>query len=301
MSDFGSRLKNTRKSKKITQKHLAKSLKIAQSTIANYENNLRFPGSDKLRELSEELDVSLDYLLGLTDVSSVEAINTDKPILKGAYIQLVDLLLEGNVSEAKSILEKLHRDGIDSIEMIEELFIPMLILVGDKWKKEEISIAQEHLVTESIDRLFVYISETNKFEANKDLTALFILPPGEHHIISLKMSTEYFKIRGWNIRFIGKSIPIESLISIIEKDKIDLLVLSAIMVDSINSASYIVEALKANLKEKAPKVLLGSEINSFYEDLIISFSDYHMKTLPELTERIEKIEAEIFEDREKSI
>lgn len=298
MSDFGSRLKNTRQSKKMTQKDLAKNLKIAQSTIANYENNVRFPGSDILRNISENLDVSLDYLLGLTEVFNIEVKDIQKSNLDGIHFELVNLLLDGKVSKVKSIIEKFNRDGISSIQMIEEIFIPMLRLVGDKWKKEEISIAEEHLVSELVERLFVYISETNKFEAKKDLTALFIVPPGEHHIISLKMSTEYFKIRGWNIRFIGKSIPIESLVSIIEKDKIDLLVLSAIMVDSINSSSYIVEALKANLKEKNPKILLGSEINSFYEDLIVSFSDYHIKTLPELTDKIEKIETEILKDRE---
>lgn len=297
MNDFGSRLKHIRKIKKITQKDLANSIQVGQSTIANYENNTRFPGSQILTGISDYLEVSIDYLLGLTEVEEVEEVNIEfdhEYDIKKIYLHLTQILLDGDVEQAKSIIKDISASGISTLIIIEQIFIPILELVGDKWAKDEINVAQEHYISETIDKLFSYISESYSVRQKKNLTALFMAPPGEEHTISLRMSTEYFRIRGWNILFIGRSIPILSLMEIIKKEKVDLLVLSAIRQSSINSASYLVEAMKNNLNKSFPKVLLGGkQIHGSNHNLIKSFSDYHIATLEELNHNIEIIEADL--------
>ena len=72
MSDFGKRLKLIRRKQKITQKELATALNLAQSTIANYENNIRFPGELHLRQLSDTLNVSVDYLLDIQSATNLD-------------------------------------------------------------------------------------------------------------------------------------------------------------------------------------------------------------------------------------
>ncbi len=119
-------------------------------------------------------------------------------------------------------------------------------------------------------------------------------PPGEDHIISLKMSTEYFKQRGWNTIFLGKSIPINSLLETLKTEKIDLIVLSALTQNSINSSSYLIEAIKSNLKDKTPKVLLGGYVtHPTNKKLIESFTDYKISSINGLSDYIEKIESQI--------
>ena len=293
MSDFGSRLKDIRKNRSITQKDLAKNIQVAQSTIANYEKNVRFPGSEILRQISDELNISVDYLLGLTELGENEDLSTDHK-LETVYIYLVDLLIEGQTEEAKKIIKSFSRKEITSIDIIEYIFMPILKLIGDKWEKDEISIGQEHHITGLVDRLFDFISEEQAIEQSKDLTALFMAPTGEEHVISLKMSTEYFRLRGWNIIFIGRSIPINSLLDIIQKNKVDLIVLSAITQSSINSASYLVEALKSNLKEMTPKFLLGGNVVDLSNKKTLnSFIDYFIGSIYELREDVKKIEDNI--------
>lgn len=293
MSDFGSRLKHIRKTKNITQKDLAKNIQVAQSTIANYENNIRFPGSEILRQISDYLMISVDYLLGLTELEKTDEISHNYK-LETVYLYLVDILMAGEIEEAKKIIMNFFTSGKTSIEIIEYIFIPMLHLIGEKWEKDEIDIGQEHYITELIDRLFDYISEKQIIGPSKDLTALFMAPTGEEHTISLKMSTEYFRLNGWSILFIGRSIPIQSLLQTIEKNKVDLLVLSAITQSSINSASYLVEAINSNLKENAPKFLLGGNIGDLSNQKTLNtFIDYSVGSIYELKERIEKIENDI--------
>lgn len=293
MSNFGNKLKTIRKSRNITQGNLAKDLKLAQSTIANYENNIRFPGSETLRDLSDYLNISVDYLLGL-DPMEEENIEKNDFDLENLYIQLVDILVDGRVEEAKKIVKDLNDSGVDSISMIEKVFLPMLKLVGEKWEKNEIFISEEHLITEIIEKLFSYISETRKIEASRRFKAMFMVPPGEDHLITLKMSTEYFRIRGWDVRFIGRSIPVYNLIKSIKKEKIDLLVLSSMTQESTNTASYMVEAIRTNLKEKSPLILLGgAAVNDFNRDLISTFADYALDTLDDLSLKIVEVENKI--------
>jgi len=64
------RLKKLRKEKQISQKDLAKKLNLSPSTIAMYETEKRKPDSETLERMSNYFDVSIDYLLGLTDERS---------------------------------------------------------------------------------------------------------------------------------------------------------------------------------------------------------------------------------------
>lgn len=69
MIDFGSRLKEIRKSKGVTQKQLAIAIGASERGIQNYELNERKPAFDSLIALADFFDVSLDYLVGRSDVA----------------------------------------------------------------------------------------------------------------------------------------------------------------------------------------------------------------------------------------
>lgn len=67
---IGSRLKLLREEMGVGQQELCNLLNIEQSTLANYENNRRSPKLDILLKIAKCLDVSTDYLLGLTNQRS---------------------------------------------------------------------------------------------------------------------------------------------------------------------------------------------------------------------------------------
>lgn len=65
MDTFGTKIKNLRKSRGVKQKQLADHLKIATSTLSQYENNKRHPNFYLLKEIALFFKVSTDYLLNL--------------------------------------------------------------------------------------------------------------------------------------------------------------------------------------------------------------------------------------------
>lgn len=61
------RLKEIRLEKGLTQKQLALAVGLTETALCNYEKGIREPSLDVLKQLCIVLDVSADYLLGLTD------------------------------------------------------------------------------------------------------------------------------------------------------------------------------------------------------------------------------------------
>lgn len=61
------RIKDLRKNKSLSQKILADTLNVSQSTYSRYESGQLDVPSDVLISLSRFYDVSVDYILGLKD------------------------------------------------------------------------------------------------------------------------------------------------------------------------------------------------------------------------------------------
>ena len=68
MATFGERLKSLRKSKNLSQHDMAKFLDITDKGYQNYELNKSTPHLNTLIVFADYFDVSLDYLVGRSDI-----------------------------------------------------------------------------------------------------------------------------------------------------------------------------------------------------------------------------------------
>lgn len=66
--NFGERLKLLREEKNYTQQDLADLLKVGRPTIAGYETKGKQPDYEKLVLLAEIFNVTIDYLVGRTNI-----------------------------------------------------------------------------------------------------------------------------------------------------------------------------------------------------------------------------------------
>ena len=68
MSTMGERIASARISRNLTQKELSTLVNISESTLARFEKGIREPRSSTIIAIAQVLNVSCDYLMGLTDV-----------------------------------------------------------------------------------------------------------------------------------------------------------------------------------------------------------------------------------------
>lgn len=65
---FGTRLKELRTERRLTQTQISAELGIHSVTYLHYEKNQREPSLELLVAIAKYYDVSTDYLLGLSDI-----------------------------------------------------------------------------------------------------------------------------------------------------------------------------------------------------------------------------------------
>jgi len=107
-----------------------------------------------------------------------------------------------------------------------ELILPGLGKVGDLWANDEISVQQEHFISEvTVRKLQTLISTAPHPTHNQSI--LIANPPGEHHVIILLMLTLLLKNRGWQVIYLGGNVPNADLLKTVNLSKIDLVILSA--------------------------------------------------------------------------
>lgn len=88
---FAKRLKELRCSHDLTQKDIADFLGITPKTISFYELGQRMPPPESLSKLALKFNVSVDYLLGLTDIpDKIDNISAKNSASSDTDIELTD-------------------------------------------------------------------------------------------------------------------------------------------------------------------------------------------------------------------
>lgn len=72
MATFNERLKELRKEKNVTLEQMAKDLETTKATLSRYENGLRDPKTEITNKFAEYFNVSVDYLMGKTNVRDID-------------------------------------------------------------------------------------------------------------------------------------------------------------------------------------------------------------------------------------
>lgn len=103
---FPEKLKELREEKGYSQKALADVLNLSCTAVSHYETGSREPGIDVLIQIAKFLDVSVDYLIGYSNV------NITPSQLQKQYCKGVD---NGKLLERLLQLDSAHRQILLSI------------------------------------------------------------------------------------------------------------------------------------------------------------------------------------------
>jgi DNA-binding transcriptional MerR regulator len=94
------------------------------------------------------------------------------------------------------------------------LIIPFLQKVGILWSTGEINVAQEHFITNLIRRKLLVAIDAHVGKASKKSKFILFLPDGELHELGLLFAKFLIRKRGFQIIYLGQSVPLPDLISV---------------------------------------------------------------------------------------
>ena len=112
---FGSRLKQLRLEKNLSQRHVAEILNYGYTAVSNYEKGINEPSLKDLARIADFFDVSVDYLIGREPVD-----------VRGQYLALAEKIgrlknemletcgqMEQMMDEVRKILHPVSKSGSD--------------------------------------------------------------------------------------------------------------------------------------------------------------------------------------------
>jgi methanogenic corrinoid protein MtbC1 len=282
MGSFGYNLKRLRKEKKLSQKNIAELIGVGQTTIANYENDQRFPNPPMLAQLADILDVSLDTLIGREANRRPPEEN-----LEDYTEQFIDLVLGYQEEAAIELVMDMAKRGHDVLAIYEHFLKKTLYKVGDLWEAGKVSVPMEHHITDVIDRILVLLSPFIQAKSANGKTAIFIAPSNEPHLIGLKIVKETFRQYGWKTLFVGNSVPWQSLIDWIEEHGVDLVVISTTMKDNRNQIEAMLDYIRFRTHAK---VMLGGQAYTLKDYFLEQVKpDYYSNSVEELYQILKAI------------
>lgn len=116
---LGQRIKNLRDELDLTQEDLGKVLNVSKPTISRYEADTNEPNTDTLKKLAEYFNVSLDYLMGLTNIrnpyknENIETVSERLEQYKTLKDDLIELMIRQGIIKDKSSVNEKHLEFIE--------------------------------------------------------------------------------------------------------------------------------------------------------------------------------------------
>ncbi|MGH4137914.1 cobalamin-dependent protein [Clostridium sp.] len=279
ISSFYNRLKNLRVENNLLQKDLAEMLGLAQTTIANYEQGKRFPDEEMVIKIADFFNVSLDYLLGRSEINSAnedfslrDSLKLSKSLIDPTILALktsyFDALISGNLQIASELILNAVESGIIDIRSLySDIFEMSLIEIGEQWDMNIIDVYQEHYFSNStlliMSELFshFYTSEKNGH------SLVSLSTSGDSHNIGIRMVTDFFEIDGWNTYFLGSDVPTQSVIKALKDRKADILAISCTMPYHLNSVKSLITAIRSLKELDNVKIIVGGRLFNRYRIL----------------------------------
>jgi len=151
-------------------------------------------------------------------------------------------LTEGDIQSSVKIYQeyiKIFNPG----DFFDKILRPVMYKIGEDWASNTISIATEHVASNVAQILVKIIMDEVTGAANKK-KILVCVPLGEEHHLGCDVLETYLSIKGFKVYNIATSIPTESILSFIEYNKPDIVLISITLEDNISAGQRLVKKIK---------------------------------------------------------
>jgi len=186
------------------------------------------------------------------NVETIVSIDTEE--LRQAYLR--DLLAAQRTSAHELIMDAFHK-GYPIPDIYMDVFQASLYEIGHLWESNRISVADEHLstiITQFImSDLYQHLEIAEARQGKLVMTGV----QGELHQVGANMVSDVLEADGWDVMFLGADVPPDEVIRAIRVHGANLLGVSVTMYDNIPKLIQLVDMVRREFGEQAPRVMVG--------------------------------------------
>jgi methanogenic corrinoid protein MtbC1 len=148
-----------------------------------------------------------------------------------------------------------YSDDFSILEFYDRIVKHILYDVGDLWKRDELMIGTEHVVS---NRLLGIISEINKKDMKKKKKSKLLIcnPSGERHNIVCNMLESILTNKGYNVYNISPSTPSKDVIKYVANIEPDMVLVSITLPANVQSGINLVKNIS---KDYDKPIVVGGQ------------------------------------------
>ncbi|MEO7371659.1 MAG: cobalamin B12-binding domain-containing protein, partial [Ilumatobacteraceae bacterium] len=129
---------------------------------------------------------------------------------------------------AQAVWDRLLSD-VSLMTALRDTVLPYLHDLGERWKRQEITIAQEHFASNVIRGRLASLARG--WGTGRGPRVIVACPPGELHDLPMMIFGIAVNRSGWRVDYLGADTPIEELVTTAHRIHPDLIVLGAVTED----------------------------------------------------------------------
>ncbi len=221
---------------------------------------------DKLTtSVSDDVFAILDAGMAALDepLGAEQGLNGNDPHQRLAlsYLQQV---LEGNSRQAtRLVLDAAQEHSMEDIYL--KVLMPAQAEVGRLWQAGELTIAEEHFVTATTDRVMAVLASSVSPRDRNGRTVVAAAVAGNAHQLGIRSVADFFDMAGWNAVHLGVDVPPQEIARAAQYFAADVVTLSVTMATQIKVLKQSITAVR----KAAPsaRVIVGGIALSVVPDL----------------------------------
>ncbi|MCG5509812.1 cobalamin-dependent protein [Ectothiorhodospira sp. A-7Y] len=171
--------------------------------------------------------------------------------------QVMQALIHGDRRTVCMLIEEALAEGHSLAEAERRLLQPAMYQVGHEWHANRLSVAKEHLATTTAQDAMAQLLFNQPVSVGNGRRALFAAPPGNRHVLGLRMVSDAFEMAGWSVQFLGADVPLESLLGQILHFEPHLVGLTAALPQHLWPVRSLVEEIRRHHAGTYPLILVG--------------------------------------------
>ena len=180
-------------------------------------------------------------------------------ILKKLQVQLFSSMTEGDLKESIRIYESfVNKYAIE--EFYEKILNPTMEKIGSMWADGRLSIATEHISSNTAQSLIKIISENHKRSTLDRGKVIITTPVGEEHCLSCNMIESYLLSKGFTTFNLSPSTPANSLVEFIKSIHPTAILISITLDDNIKAGQRLTKKIYDQYK-RLPVYVGGQALN----------------------------------------
>ncbi|WP_433358189.1 cobalamin B12-binding domain-containing protein [Micromonospora saelicesensis] len=133
-----------------------------------------------------------------------------------AYSGYLDHLADADEYAATDLAIGLLDAGVPAERVLLDLVAPAQAEVGERWARNEWSVAQEHAATHISEQVVAAVSAHVKARPTGGRVVVACMD-GEWHALPPRLVAEVLRLRGWQVTFLGASVPAAHLVSYLHR------------------------------------------------------------------------------------